>query len=71
MVQLELPGKRGMLNVIITKWSRAFVIGFDPGASELHCSEHVWFGGFLPFPGWLILEGKGHVIPSFVSGVGM
>lgn len=29
----------------------------------------VW--GSLPFPDWLILEGKGHVIPSLVSGVCM
>lgn len=60
-----------MLSAIITKWSRAFVIGFDPGASELHWSGMCLVLGFLPFPDWLILEGKGHVIPSFVSGVGM
>lgn len=71
VVQLELPGKRRMLSAIITKWSRAFVIGFDPGASELHWSGMCLVLGFLPFPDWLILEGKGHVIPSFVSGVGM
>ena len=58
MVQLELPGKRRMLSAIITKWSRAFVIGFDPGASELHWSGMCLVLGFLPFPDWLILEGK-------------
>ena len=48
VVQLELPGKR-MLSAIITKWSRAFVTGFDPGASELHWAERVWFGAPFPF----------------------